>query len=106
MKNYFIYGRELPPFLITLFAIEVFIIFFQWLQEEFDDDDEWNPCKAAGVCLMLMATCCEDDVVQHVLPFVRDNIHNEDWRYRDAAVMAFGNSQNDNLITSFYLACC
>lgn len=60
------------------------------LQEEFDDDDEWNPCKAAGVCLMLMATCCEDDVVPHILPFVKDNISSPDWRYRDAAVMAFG----------------
>jgi len=59
-------------------------------QEEFDDDDEWNPCKAAGVCLMLMATCCEDDIVQHVLPFVTEHIKNPDWRYRDAAVMAFG----------------
>lgn len=59
-------------------------------QEEYDDDDEWNPCKAAGVCLMLMATCCEDDVVPHVLPFVKDNIRHTDWRYRDAAVMAFG----------------
>ncbi len=62
-------------------------------QEEYDDDDEWNPCKAAGVCLMLMATCCEDDVVPHVLPFVKDNISNTDWRYRDAAVMAFGTSK-------------
>lgn len=59
-------------------------------QEEYDDDDEWNPCKAAGVCLMLMATCCEDGVVQHVLPFVKDNISSPDWRYRDAAVMTFG----------------
>jgi len=59
-------------------------------QEELDDDDEWNPCKAAGVCLMLMATCCEDDVVAHVLPFVKDNISSPDWRFRDAAVMAFG----------------
>lgn len=59
-------------------------------QEEFDDDDEWNPCKAAGVCLMLMATCCEDDVIQHVLPFILEHIKNTDWRYRDAAVMAFG----------------
>ncbi|KAL8619198.1 Importin subunit beta-1 [Nucella lapillus] len=59
-------------------------------QEEYDDDDEWNPCKAAGVCLMLMATCCEDDVVPHVLPFVKDNIRHADWRFRDAAVMAFG----------------
>lgn len=60
------------------------------MQEEFDDDDEWNPCKAAGVCLMLMATCCEDDVVAYVLPFVQSNIRNADWRFRDAAVMAFG----------------
>ena len=59
-------------------------------QEEFDDDDEWNPCKAAGVCMMLMATCCEDDIVPHVLPFVTEHIKNADWRYRDAAVMAFG----------------
>lgn len=59
-------------------------------QDEHDDEDDWNPCKAAGVCLMLMATCCEDDIVPHVLPFVNDNIKHPDWRYRDAAVMAFG----------------
>ncbi|XP_052813839.1 importin subunit beta-1-like isoform X2 [Mya arenaria] len=59
-------------------------------QEEFDDDDEWNPCKAAGVCLMLMASCCEDDIIPHVLPFVTQNIQNQDWRHRDASVMAFG----------------
>lgn len=43
-------------------------------QEEFDDDDDWNPCKAAGVCVMLLANCCEDAIVPHVLPFVKDNI--------------------------------
>ncbi|KAL1123674.1 hypothetical protein AAG570_001447 [Ranatra chinensis] len=59
-------------------------------QEEFDDEDDWNPSKAAGVCLMLLATCCEEDIVQHVLPFVQQNIKNTDWRYRDAALMAFG----------------
>ncbi|XP_042897818.1 importin subunit beta-1 isoform X1 [Parasteatoda tepidariorum] len=59
-------------------------------QEEHDDEDDWIPSKAAGVCLMLMAACCEDDIVCHVLPFVKNNIKNPDWRYRDAAVMAFG----------------
>ena len=61
--------------LIFVYFIPQFIvpILMQTLtkQEEFDDEDEWNPCKAAGVCLMLIATCCEDDVVQHVLPFVK-----------------------------------
>jgi hypothetical protein len=52
------------------------------VQEEFDDEDDWNPYKAAGVCMMLLATCCEDDIVPHVLPFVKDNIKHADWRHR------------------------
>lgn len=59
-------------------------------QEEHDDEDDWNPCKAAGVCLMLMANCCEDAIVNEVLPFVTKHISDPDWRFRDAAVMAFG----------------
>ncbi|XP_046482449.1 importin subunit beta-1 isoform X1 [Neodiprion pinetum] len=59
-------------------------------QEEFDDEDDWNPSKAAGVCLMLLASCCEDAIVPYVLPFVKEHIKSEDWRFRDAALMAFG----------------
>lgn len=59
-------------------------------QEEFDDDDEWNPAKSAGVCLMLLAQCCENDIVPHVLPFIKENIKHPNWRFRDAAVMVFG----------------
>ena len=33
------------------------------LQEELDDEDDWNPSKASGVCLMLLANLCEDDVL-------------------------------------------
>ena len=58
-------------------------------QEEGDDDDDWNPSKSASVCLMLLATCCEDDIVQHVLPFITENIKNTNWRFRDAALMVF-----------------
>lgn len=59
-------------------------------QDEAADDDEWNPSKAAGVCLMLLAQCCEDAIVDLVIPFVKENIKKPDWRYRDAAVMSFG----------------
>lgn len=59
-------------------------------QEEFDDEDDWNPAKAASVCLMLLATCCEKDIVPHVLPFVKNNIKSPNWRFRDAALMSFG----------------
>lgn len=58
-------------------------------QEEGDDEDDWNPAKSASVCLMLFATCCEDDIVPHVLPFISGNIKHSDWRHRDAALMVF-----------------
>ncbi|XP_073825652.1 importin subunit beta Fs(2)Ket [Musca autumnalis] len=59
-------------------------------QDECEDEDTWSPAKAASVCLMLLATCCEDEIVPHVFPFIKDNIESADWRFRDAAVMAFG----------------
>ncbi|VDD79992.1 unnamed protein product [Mesocestoides corti] len=59
-------------------------------QDEGDDDDEWNPSKAAGVCIMLLAQACEDAIVDIVIPFVRQHIENPNWKYRDAAVMSFG----------------
>ncbi|XP_026756899.1 importin subunit beta-1 [Galleria mellonella] len=59
-------------------------------QDDFDDELEWNPSKAASVCLMLLSNCCEDEIVPHVLPFIHSNIKNENWRYREAALMAFG----------------
>jgi importin subunit beta-1 len=71
-------------------------------QEENDDEDDWNPSKAAGVCLMLLASCCEDDIVPHVLPFVKDNIKSPNWRCRDAALMAFGTLLNIYLFISLH----
>lgn len=59
-------------------------------QDEFDDEDDWNPCKAAGVCLSLMASCCEDGIVELIVPFVAENITSADWKRRDAAIMALG----------------
>ena len=60
------------------------------IQEETDNDDDWNPCKAASVCLMLLANCAESTIIQYVVPFVSENIKHSNWRYREAAVMAFG----------------
>ncbi|XP_028037337.1 importin subunit beta-1 isoform X1 [Bombyx mandarina] len=59
-------------------------------QDDSDDELEWNPSKAASVCLMLLSNCCEDEIVPHVLPFINCNIKSENWRYREAALMAFG----------------
>ena len=59
-------------------------------QEEHDDEEGWTPHKAAGVCLMLLASCCPKDIVPFVLPFITTNLQSQDWKKRDAAVMAFG----------------
>ncbi|CAG8581787.1 354_t:CDS:10, partial [Dentiscutata heterogama] len=64
-----------------------------WLltkQEEEADEDDWNVSMAAGTCLALLAQCVEDAVVAPVIPFVENHIRNNDWRFREAAVMAFG----------------
>ena len=60
------------------------------LQDEFDDEDDWNPCKAAGVCLSLMAGCCENAIVEPVIKFVLVNLAHAEWNHRDAAIMALG----------------
>lgn len=59
-------------------------------QGEFDDKDGWNLCKAAGTCLMLLAECCQDRVLPHLLAILMRNREREDWESRDAAVTAFG----------------
>uniref|UniRef100_A0AC34RF88 Importin N-terminal domain-containing protein n=1 Tax=Panagrolaimus sp. JU765 TaxID=591449 RepID=A0AC34RF88_9BILA len=59
-------------------------------QEDNDDEDEWVPAKAAGVCIMLLAQCTNDEIVPLVLPFVQEHFGSADWHYREAAIMAFG----------------
>ncbi|KXS20860.1 importin subunit beta-1 [Gonapodya prolifera JEL478] len=59
-------------------------------KEEEDDEDEWNLPMASATCLSLLANCVRDVIVQPVIPFVEQNITSQDWRYREAAVMAFG----------------
>lgn len=59
-------------------------------QEEDASDDEWNVSMAAGTALALLAQCVGDGIVTPVIPFVEGNIKSADWRFREAAVMAFG----------------
>ncbi|GAA5858585.1 hypothetical protein JCM8547_001375 [Rhodosporidiobolus lusitaniae] len=59
-------------------------------QDEDATDDEWNVSMAAGTCLALLAQCVGDGIVSPIIPFVEGNIKSGDWRYREAAVMAFG----------------
>lgn len=58
-------------------------------QEEDADEDTYNLHMAGHICLSLISQTVEDAVVPVVMPFVNQNIQNENWRLRDAAIMAF-----------------
>ncbi|GAA5804019.1 armadillo-type protein [Helicostylum pulchrum] len=59
-------------------------------QEEDYDEDEWTVSMASATCLSLLAQCVGNMVITPVVPFIESNIQNENWRNREAAVMAFG----------------
>jgi len=58
-------------------------------QDPDNDEDNYNLHMAGSVCLSLMSQTVEDPIVAGVMPFVTQNIQNPDWRFRDAAIMAF-----------------
>jgi len=59
-------------------------------QEDEPDEDTWNVAMAAGTCLALVAMTVGDEVVAFVMPFVQQYINNENWKFREAATLAFG----------------
>lgn len=72
---------QLGPLLTTMMTKQ---------DEDITDDEVWNVSMAASTCLALIACTVEDDVVPVIVPFVQQHITNENWRYREAATMAFG----------------
>lgn len=59
-------------------------------QEDGQDEDSYNKSTEAAACLGLVATIIENQVVGFVMPWVEQCIASQDWRQREAAVLAFG----------------
>lgn len=73
-------AREVIPVVLELLA----------QQDEDAGEDEYNTSRAAYQCLQLFAQTIGGDVIPHVLTFVEQNLRQDDWHRRDAAVCAFG----------------
>jgi importin subunit beta-1 len=73
-------AREVVPVLLELLA----------QQEEDAGDEDYNISRAAYQCLQLYSQTVCGDIVPIVLGFVENNLRQEDWHWRDAAVSAFG----------------
>lgn len=72
--------QDVLPTLLTLLA----------RQNDDPEDDSWTVAMAAGACLTLFAQNTQNYVVQPTLQFVEQNLGSDNWRYREAAVTAFG----------------
>ncbi|DAZ92715.1 TPA: hypothetical protein N0F65_012409 [Lagenidium giganteum] len=59
-------------------------------QEEDQDEDSWNLSMAAATCLALVAQTVGDECVPLTIQFIQQNIQSQDWREKEAAIMAFG----------------
>lgn len=54
------------------------------------DPDELTLAMAGGTCLDLISRTVGDDVVVPVMPFIERNLMSQDWKCREAAILAFG----------------
>ena len=58
-------------------------------QDEDAEDDTFNLHMAGHICLTCISQTVEDAIVPVLMPLVNENIQSENWRLRDAAIMAF-----------------
>jgi len=67
-------------------------VLLEQLLKQSDDpnDDSWTVQKAAACCIQLIAQATEEEVIKYTLKFIENNIRHQNWRHREAAVLAFG----------------
>ncbi|KAJ3390125.1 karyopherin beta [Entophlyctis sp. JEL0112] len=84
LQNNYDFARPVGQKLVSV------LLYLLTKKDEDDDEDEWNISMAAATCLQLLSNVFGDDIVGLVLPWVQNHLQNPDWKFREAAVMAFG----------------
>eukprot|EP01028_Stygiella_incarcerata_P013016 TRINITY_DN81056_c0_g1_i1.p1 TRINITY_DN81056_c0_g1~~TRINITY_DN81056_c0_g1_i1.p1 ORF type:complete len:873 (-),score=259.29 TRINITY_DN81056_c0_g1_i1:401-3019(-) len=59
-------------------------------ESEEQSQDTWNVSVAAALCLQKIAENVKDDVVSVIMPSIIAGVESEDWRVKEASVVAFG----------------
>ena len=72
----------LVPVLLTTLTKQV--------ELELNEEGAWTLSMAGGACLEYLAGALGDRIVPLVEPFIAENVQQEDWRLREAAMCAFG----------------
>ncbi|KAJ2783266.1 hypothetical protein H4R18_001785 [Coemansia javaensis] len=58
-----------------------------------DDDDiysEWNLRKCSAASLDVMSTAFGDQILEYVLPVLKEELASDDWRIKEAGILALG----------------
>ncbi len=87
-------GQERPSYfkIIEQAAVTLIPLMLEMMTKQEEDqnsDDTWNISLAAAMCLGLIARTIGDSAVDLTVPFITANIGQENWRLKEAAVMAF-----------------
>lgn len=59
-------------------------------QQGEEEDDTWNVGMAGATCLSLVAQAIRDACVEPTMVFITANIQKQEWRLKEASIMAFG----------------
>ncbi|KAJ3220339.1 karyopherin beta [Dinochytrium kinnereticum] len=66
------------------------LVYLLTKKDENDDEDEYNVPMSAATCLSYLAGAVSNDILSLIVPWITKHLMEDDWHYREAAVMAFG----------------
>lgn len=63
--------------------------------DDYDDDDddasaEWNIRKCSAAALDVVAVSFGNELLEILLPYLKERLFHEDWRYRESGILALG----------------
>ncbi|RKP06775.1 Transportin-PC [Thamnocephalis sphaerospora] len=64
--------------------------------EDYDDEDddeifnEWNLRKCSAAAIDVLATVFESDILESLLPLLKEKLYNQDWKERESGILALG----------------